>query len=375
MPREDGAGADFSRMRAARRARLLEAMEGEGLDALILGRPGNVRFASGARQLWRAGAFPFAPSCVVVGRTQRVHLLSTWDDGVPDEIGHEGLYGLTWNPAHLQAELRSIPGLSESRVVGTDSVSPSFLEVLPLIAPHSSLADATGLLRRVRETKTPEEVTCLVAAATLAGVALSDLRRAVAPGVTERHLLGVYCESLARLGAPTPASEGVAFATGRNAPVRFGNLVSDRAIGANELVVLTPSALYAGYEGTIGRTISTGDRPPAGTEELADRCEVAMRALIAACLPGRTGADLYRAWAATGEGDPVVALAHGLGIGTEAPLVGYGLGAAEVLRPGMALCVQSWVTEAGTGGYLLRDVVLVHPDGPEVLTTTEGPTP
>ena len=81
-------------MRARRRSRCLEAMERHGLDLLLLGREGNARYVSGARRLWTAGTRPFSPTCVVVRATGDVHLLSTWDDGIPAEIARENLFGV-----------------------------------------------------------------------------------------------------------------------------------------------------------------------------------------------------------------------------------------------------------------------------------------
>ena len=41
-----------------------------------------------------------------------------------------------------------------------------------------------------------------------------------------------------------------------------------------------------------------------------------------------------------------------------------------MLQRGSLLAVQSWVTQAGVGGYLVRDLVVIGDDGPEVLTGT-----
>src|SRR6185312_13077205 len=114
MGLEDDARVDFARLRAERRAKVLSGMESHDLDALMLGGVGNVRYVSGARPLGRAGVLPFAPVAVVVRDTGRVHLLSTWDEGVPPEIGRDDLYGLSWSPANLAASLAAIPGLCES---------------------------------------------------------------------------------------------------------------------------------------------------------------------------------------------------------------------------------------------------------------------
>jgi Xaa-Pro dipeptidase len=131
--------------------------------------------------------------------------------------------------------------------------------------------------------------------------------------------------------------------------------------------VLAPGALYAGYEAGLARTRVAGKRP-AGTGELAAKCARGMDALIAACRPGNTGADLYRAWENAGNPDPGVLLAHGLGLGAEPPLIGLGRGRDAVIEEGMVLSVQSWVAEEGLGGCLERDTVLLESSGPSVLT-------
>jgi Xaa-Pro aminopeptidase len=371
MALEDGGRVDFTRLRLERRARLLAAMEGTDLDLLVLGRPSDVRYASGARTLWRTGANPFAPMCVVVRRTGRVHLLSTWDDGIPPEIGHDDLFGLFWNPAHLIAALAGIAGLGEARRVGTDSLTPFFGSVLADIIPALELVDASGILAALRADKTADELACVETALTLAEAGLAAMEAALEPGMTERALLGAYVEAVSRLGAPTPPSECVAFATPRQGPVRYRYLASDRPINKGELVVLSPGALYAGYEAGIGRTRTAGAVPSAAAVALADRCRRATDALVAACRPGNTGADLYRAWEATGEAPAEIALGYGVGLGAEAPMVGFGRGADTMLRAGAVLNVQAFVGQEGTGGYFERELLRVGENGPEVLSRSE----
>jgi Xaa-Pro dipeptidase len=368
MGLEDDARVDFARLRADRREKVLSGMESHGLDALMLGGVGNVRYTSGARQLGRAGVLPFAPVAVVVRETARVHLLSTWDEGVPPEIGYEDLYRMNWNPANLAADLAKIPGVREARRVGTDGLTPRFAGLIGSLVTTAELVDAAPVMTTARRVKTPDEITCLDVASAIAEAALSALDDALAPGITERELLGIYDERIASLGAPMPPSESVCFATPSRGPVRFRHLASDRPIGEAELVVLAPGALYAGYEAGLARTRVAGDAGPAGTADLATRCARGMDALIAACRPGNTGADLYRAWESAGNPDPGVLLAHGLGLGAEPPLIGFGRGGSATIDEGMVLSVQSWVTEEGVGGCLERGTVRVESGGPSALT-------
>jgi Xaa-Pro dipeptidase len=93
-----------------------------------------------------------------------------------------------------------------------------------------------------------------------------------------------------------------------------------------------------------------------------------MDALIAACRAGNAGADLYRAWEETGNPDPAIPLAHGVGLGAEPPLIGMGRGSDAAIDEGMVLSVQSWVAEEGVGGCLERATIGVESSGPSTLT-------
>jgi Xaa-Pro aminopeptidase len=368
MGLEDGARVDFTGLRAQRRAKVLSGMENHDLDALMLGGVGDVRYVSGARQLGRAGVLPFAPVAVVVRETARVHLLSTWDEGVPPEIGHDELYGLSWSPANLAAALATIPGLRDARRVGTDGLTPMFAGLLSQRVTAAELVDAAPVMAAARRTKTPDEITCLDVASAIAEAALSSLEDALAPGITERELLAVYYERVASLGAPVPPTESVCFATPTQGPVRFRYLASDRPVGDGELVVLAPGALYAGYEAGLARTRVAGRSSPPGTADLATRCAEGIDVLISACRPGNTGADLFRAWESVGNEESPVPLAHGLGLGAEPPVIGLGRGSDATLEEGMVLSVQSWVAEEGIGGCLERATVRIDSGGPTTMT-------
>jgi Xaa-Pro dipeptidase len=88
---------DDAALRLARRERVLAEMEAADVDILVVGREANARYVSGAPRLWLAGTRPFGPGCVLVRGTRAVYLMSTWDEGVPEDIPHEHLYGITFN--------------------------------------------------------------------------------------------------------------------------------------------------------------------------------------------------------------------------------------------------------------------------------------
>src|SRR5579884_2139817 len=165
--------ADNRALRYARRERALGRMAAHDLDILVLGRQANVRYVAGAPQLWVAGTRPFGPTCVVVRNTRAIHLLSTWDEGVPDDIPHENLYGIAWNPMNTISVLKCIDGAAHAKRVGTDALSPGFAQLLPMAFPNAELVDGEPAMRDARRVKTAEEVHALREATRVAEHALA----------------------------------------------------------------------------------------------------------------------------------------------------------------------------------------------------------
>lgn len=359
---------DDEEVRADRRRRLFAAMAAHDLDVLLLGRPAEVAFATGARQLWTAGSRPFGPACLAVRATGRTHLLSVSDFDVPAEVGHDDLFGLSWNPANIAASLAAVPGLATARRLGTTSSSPGLPRLLAAVAPAAEVVDGAPAMWAARSPKSAAEVARIVAAGDIAGAGLAAMVDALRPGASERDLLAAYLATIAARGAPTPPTEGVVCATPAAGPVALRHLATAAPIERGQLVVLDPGAFHRGYEGGVGRTWVAGGEATEAQRGLAARCRGALDGVIAACRSGAAGSDLVAAWTAAGEPPPPVPLAHGLGLGAEPPVIGSGVGGASVLVTGTVLAVTGWVAEEGVGGFLERDLVLVGEGGPEVLT-------
>jgi len=370
----DPSRVDDVELRSDRRRRLFAAMADSDLDALVLGRPAEVTFASGARQLWTAGSRPFGPACVAVRATGHTHLLSVSDHDVPAEVGHDDLFGLSWNPANIAASLARIPGLREARRVGTTSSSPGFPHLVAAVAPGADVVDGSAVVWAARSPKSTAELARITAAIGIAEAGLAAMVDALRPGATERGLVAAYLEAIASLGAPTPPCEGVACATPTRGPVALRRIATAAPIDAGQLVVLDPGGFHRGYEGGVGRTWVVGGAASDPQRALARRCRTALDAVVATCRAGATGGDLVAAWTSLGEAVPAAPLAHGVGLGLEPPIIGAGVGAASVLAPDTVLAVTAWVGEEGVGGFLERDLVLVTDGDPRVLTTSaRGP--
>jgi len=362
---EYGGRIDFARLRAERHARLLRAVREADLDALVLGREANARYAAGARRLWTAGSRPFGPGCVVLAGTGAVHLLTTWDEGVPAELLREQLYGATWNSRKLAAALADIEGLARARRIGVDAMSPGFARMLPRVAPGAELVNAARLLEGVRRIKTPDEIACIETACAIAEGALDRTLDALHTGVRERELVGVFHAAAAAAGVTTPAFEGTFRACGPgDAP---GRLSRDRALRDGEPVICDVGLLYAGYEGGLCRTHVCGS-PDTASDDLAARTRELQERLVEACRPGATAADLVSIHceaAAPTSSAPVV---HGVGLGIEPPIAA--LGAPDdptPLEPGMVVAVSARLSDRIAGHCRLRDLIHITPEGPHRL--------
>jgi len=363
--------ADGVALRTGRRARALAQMEAFDLDVLVLGRQANVRYVTGAPQLWVAGTRPFAPICVMMRGTGEIHLNSSWDEGMPEEIDHDHLYGLAWNPMTLMDVMKNIDGAAGARRVGTDAMSPTFGQLLPIAFPKAELVDGELAMRTARRIKTPEEVVALRGATRVAEDGLAAALSELAPGITEQSLTGAMLEAMAAGGVSTSATQDGAWVTSREHPWRQGP--RDRRVADGDLVAFASGALADGYVGEVGRTVAVGDVP--GADELFGRSTALWDKLFAACVPGASASELLAAYEAAGEPLPATPVAHGLGLGFDTPVASPDLpqtSAEERLDPGTVVAVTGYVWAQGVGAVYQRDAVLITEDGAEVLTTNRS---
>ncbi|MGV9802598.1 M24 family metallopeptidase [Mycobacterium sp. NPDC003449] len=362
--------ADPQDLRYGRRERVLTQMRAHDLDILVLGRQANVRYVSGAPQLWVAGTRPFGPICSLVCATGAIHLNSTWDEGIPEEIPHEHLYGLAWNPMTLIEVLKTIDGAATAARVGTDALTPNFAKLLPLAFPNAELVDGEQAMRAARRTKTPQEIDALRAAVIVAERGLAAAVADLVPGNTERMLAGALMEAEAAGGVSSPATQDSAWITSKDSP--FRRCAGDGSLRDGDLVAVSAGVLAHGYVAEVARTWPVGDlTDPRGVGALYARRDALWDRLLGACRPGVSASALLDAYRDAGEQIPPMPVAHGLGLGFDPPVVSPQLRAtndAEVLEPGMVLAVTAHVWQPGIGAVFSRDAVLITADGAEVLT-------
>lgn len=364
---------DDAALRTARRERVLAEMEAAGIDVLVLGREANARYVSGTPRLWLTGTRPVGTSCVLLRETGEVHLLTSWDEGVPDDIPRENLFGFTFNPANLVKALRALPGAATVTTLATDAMSPTAAGVLARSFPAATVVDGEPLLRNARRIKSAAEVAEIRAAVGVAERSIAAAAAALAPGVSERHLTAVFMETMAGEGICMPSVQDAVWITSPAHPWR--RVARDATAKAGDLVAFEGGVMLDLYSGELGRTyVAGGDAALTdASRALFARRDDLWGALLAACRPGAPLSGLLDAYSACGVDAPPMPVAHGLGLGFDAPLVTAGLprsAAGEQLEPGMVLAVTAYVWQEGVGAAYGQEPLVITADGAELLSTT-----
>jgi len=367
-------------LRAARTARLRAAMELTGHEALVLTSAAGVRYATGAVPLHGESSVGAARPFAAVVTADHLHVL-----GVEPEFVPAGVESHAWPRSAARAASLLAGLVGGARRIGVERLAAAV--GLESALPAASFDAAEPALLAARAVKTGEEVELLREAQRASEAAVADLLPAIAPGVREVELAGRFLAAMAGRGVTACHVEPIFCVIPRHArdapwtfpgSVPYRELTSERRLVAGDQVMIDTGMLHAGYMADFGCTWVCGGDPGAADRALRARWHAITEAVLDACRPGATAAELHRAaLAANGPGRPApwprpLYLAHGLGLGgVEPPFVGTDLGleteARTVLEPGMVLVLEPYAWEEGLGGYRAEQTIVITPHGFERL--------
>ena len=355
-------GAD---RRNARQAAIVAALEGQGLDGLLVAHRPNVRYLTG-----------FSGSAAFVVITPRDVLLLT--DSRYDVQAHEEARGAArvviertsvWERLFKElAALGALTGLGyESHVMAARDVGR-----LEQAAAGRSWrwTAAVDLVERLRERKDPDEVAAIRAAANLANAALAAVLPRVRVGQSELEVVGMLEGELRRQGSEEHPFATIVAAGPRSALPHAR--ATRRALDQGDLVLIDFGAVVDGYCADLTRTVVVGARATDAQRALYDLVRGAQGRALAGVRAGMTGREadaLARdVIAARGFGDAFGhSLGHGIGLEVhEGPRLSQTNG--DALPPDAVVTVEPGVYVAGEGGVRLEDDVHLGPDGPVLLS-------
>ena len=267
---------------------------------------------SGVPILWNAGTRPFGPGCVAVRATREIYLLSTWDEGVPEEIPHDHLYGITWNPMNF------VDGAQGHRRRGRPRPRRHRRHVAA-VRP----AAADGVPRRRDRRRRPGPA---------GGAPHQDDRGGRRHPRRHRHRRRRAGRGRGRAAARGQRARahrrvhgrhGVARRDDTGDPGRRAHHLRRRArtadggavVRAGDLVAFDAGVVADGYAGEVGRTWPVGARRRRRRRDATctaggTRCGTR---LLDACQPGAPASGLLDAYGAAGEPLPVLPIGRGLG--------------------------------------------------------------
>ncbi len=269
--------------------------------------------------------------------------------------------------------LQGIDGAATARRVGTDALSPSFAQLLPMAFPNAELVDGELAMRAARRIKTP---TRSPRCAARSRVAEDGLAAAVAELRAGRHRTGADRRAAGGDGRRRCDHAGDAGRrlgdVARNTP--GGGPAATAASSAGDLVAFAAGVLADGYVGEVGRTWPVGDvrgrRRSLRSTTAGMPCGTGSLRPVS---PGSRPATCSRRTRRPANRCRRCRSPTASGLGFDPPVVSPDLpnhAAAGTPRAGMVLAVTGYVWEEGVGAVFGREAVLITADGPEVLTSS-----
>ncbi len=361
--------------RQSRLDRLLEALAGRGLDALVVSHPANVRYLTGFT----------GSSAVVVVAHSAVSLFtdSRYDVQAEAEVagvaGVEIVSGDLWGVgpgvgagAGAGAVEKAVDAAPALRRVGFEAHDVS-ARAAAALGGHSARVEfvpTNEVVEAFRAVKDAGEVAAIGAAARVASEALDAILPIIRPGLRELDVAAALERELRVRGSEWHPFPTIAASGPRSAMPHAGT--TERTIEAGDWLLLDFGAQVEGYCADVTRTFVVGRRADERQREVYEAVREAQARAISQIRAGMTGREADEkarsVIGARGFGDAFRhSLGHGLGLEVhEAPRVSRTN--EDPLPDGCVVTVEPGVYLPGWGGVRIEDDVHVTAGGAELLS-------
>ncbi len=343
---------------------LRQLMEQETLDGFLATQPENRRYLSGFSG--SNGVLIISPTRQVIATDFRYY------EQVRQECPGWELAEVGYDFAGKMLELLRQLELGGRRV-GFEAAHTSVATLLAweqALQGRLVLVHTEGLVEQLRQQKDAVEVASLRKAIAVAEEAFEHVLAWLKPGLTERQAAWEL-ESYMRTHGASDVSFEVIVASGPNA-ARPHARPTDRLLQPGEPIIFDFGCIVDGYCSDLTRTVCLGE--PAGDTYLAVWHKVleAQQAALQGAKAGLTGQAIDKlardVIAQAGYGDNFGhALGHGVGLAVhENPRFSFYY--PEEIPAGAVVTVEPGIYLPEWGGVRLEDMVLVRPEGVEILT-------
>jgi Xaa-Pro aminopeptidase len=320
-------GINFERLRGERLHRTKEAMEHQGLNALVAFTLENNRYITGMRGLpargnmmqytvvpaegdpvhfamgadllrlnktvpWLKGrlrpAIPVAPGPDMFGEEKKARSLALWAES-------------------LKKTLKEM-GVSTGKV-GFDSFDINMIE--PLRNANIDYVDGRMAIYEARYVKTHDELQLLKFASTIADAAFYRIDEIVRPGIRECEIWGEVNKTILSLGAEYVL--GHCNSGGRTNPF-YRTDASDRILAPGDLLIVDIVLCYMGYHTCVIRTFLAGNKPSSEQKAQYRECYESLQKVLSACKAGATADQVAAALPQASYEDLGRHAVHGVGL-------------------------------------------------------------
>ncbi|WP_165492013.1 M24 family metallopeptidase [Egibacter rhizosphaerae] len=346
-------------------------MHAQALDGLLVMGPEDLYYLTGYRSMGyfahqvlivRPSGEPLMLSRVL---EQRMYLANSWSQ-------RYHAYGDDENPIEATIEALRGEGLGAGNrlgvPLGSKHLSPVDAVKLQDAMPGAEWVDATGLVARLRSTKSDREIEYIRQAASFTRTAFRAAAEAAAEGKTENDLAAAFLGSMIAEGSEKPASGPLVGSGPRSS---YGHSSWEgRPLERGDLIFLEGGGCVRRYHAGAMRTIAIGE-PSEQARALEEGSRAAATAAVEALKPGATSGDVDKACR-----DAVAELGlsehfrhrtgYSIGMGFNNWIDGFSLRPAgdEEIKSSMVFHVVPFLSTPDFA-VALSETVLVSPEGGE----------
>jgi Xaa-Pro aminopeptidase len=276
--------------------RLTQLMKEEGLDFLLVNKPGSVAYATGHTVSIETGpsAFNGGPTTAIIARTGECAVVcanietgdqNSWARTFAYEgVGYERKADFHEN---FQSALRDT--IAALDVGGRLGIEATGYPVDPVI-PASAVMDIEAHLNRVRAVKCDAEKPLLRRAAEAACVGQNAFYRYLKPGRCELEVFSDIRREMEMFAGQRVAMAGD-FVSGRERTSRVGGWPTDRRIEAGDPVICDLSPRVGRYWGDSCASVMAGEATPQ-FRKLFNAAKTALHHAVSIMKPGLRISDL-----------------------------------------------------------------------------------
>ena len=333
----------------------------DGLDAILLTSEANCYYATGfmgegIALVTRRGSWYFTDSRYTEAADKAIG-----GAAVIREVSRERPFSALINEALAEGGAEKA-GFEDQRM--TVAEHTVYSEKL-----HCTLTPASSLMTELRGSKDEEELSCMIAAQRIAEGALEQILKEIRPGMTEKEIAARLNYLMVSAGAEKTAFDTIV-ASGPNGSMPHA-VPGMRKVREGDFITMDFGCVYKGYCSDMTRTVALG-RPSDEMRNVYDIVLQAQLAGIAAAKAGVTGAVI------DGAARKVIqdagygscfghSFGHSLGIDIhEAPNAAPGND--KPMPDGAVVSAEPGIYLPGKFGVRIEDVMILRPDGAQVIT-------